>query len=166
MIYFILAADLNALKIGFTTDPWNRLRILQTGCPAKLELLAFVEGGQEDEARLHSQFAMLRKHGEWFEFAPTLQTYVATLAPAEKRRNRKALGGKLGEWLIANDLTLDQFGAQVGVAAATISRFCIGSHRPSVSLMEKIAHATQGAILPNDWFEGLPDRPLAQDRAA
>jgi hypothetical protein len=166
VIYFIHAPEVALLKIGYTNDPVRRLQMLQTGSPTKLELLAVEEGDAAREAALHSQFSMLRRHGEWFDYAVTLQGYVATLPAFEKRRLRKPLGGKLGGWLIEQNLTLAQFGARVEVSAATIARFCIGTHKPSVSLMEKIAHATHGEVLPNDWFSGLPAPLQRQDEAA
>ena len=55
------------VKIGFTAnDPIARLAGLQTGSPMPLKLWAFVGGDLALEAALHSAFAPLNSHGEWF----------------------------------------------------------------------------------------------------
>lgn len=165
MIYFVHAAELNAVKIGVTNDPQRRLDMLRTGSPVELEIIAVEEGDQKREAELHRQFALLRKRGEWFDYADTLRAYVATLEPFEKQRKRKQLGGKLGAWLFDNSLTIAEFAPRVGVSHATVSRICAGGWMPSADLMEKIAHATHGAVLPNDWFD-LSALELREEGAA
>jgi hypothetical protein len=70
-VYVIEAKGQHLFKVGFTTtDPEDRLRQLQTGCPHKLELLtAFsCENPPQIEEALHQ---MLERHahrvqGEWF----------------------------------------------------------------------------------------------------
>ena len=156
MIYFALARELNALKIGVTNDIWRRLDLLQTGCPVKLEMIAAEDGGKDREAELHQQFMLLRRRGEWFDYAPTLRAYVSTLQPIEQKPGRKPLGGKLGAWLSDNGLSPKAFAAETGVSYVTIYRVCAGANLPSYDLMERIAHATNGAVLPNDWFPNLP----------
>jgi hypothetical protein len=79
-IYFIAAETLGAVKIGYSGQhPEKRLRGLQTGCPARLKLLAFVPGSEADEARLHEIFQPLHIHGEWFRHELKLRTLIAYL---------------------------------------------------------------------------------------
>lgn len=76
-IYFIACEPLEAVKIGYTSkNPFARLSALQTGSPAILKMLCFVEGTQDEERRLHETFAPLGIHGEWFRCDCTLQDFV------------------------------------------------------------------------------------------
>lgn len=65
MIYFIRAK--RHLKIGYSKDPYKRLKELQTGNPIKLEMLLVMEGGFETEKALHDYYSKYRTEGEWFE---------------------------------------------------------------------------------------------------
>lgn len=49
------------------------------------------------------------------------------------------------------------FAAKVGCDRSTIYRIRKGETRPSPSLMVEIAKVTKGAVLPNDYFDGLPE---------
>ncbi len=44
MIYFIRNEETNKIKIGYSKDPEERLRTLQTGSSGKLTLLLAIEG--------------------------------------------------------------------------------------------------------------------------
>lgn len=94
MIYFILAPDMNRLKIGFAENPRGRLSKLQTDSPCPVELLAFIEGGVEEERELHQRFAAHRIAGEWFDYSGALRDYVAGLPPAPEKgpRQRRVTG--------------------------------------------------------------------------
>jgi len=80
MIYFIKAVDGDAVKIGYCkSDPQRRRQALQTGHPARLELIAVIEGpdaGRLGEAAWHSRFAADRLQGEWFRWSPELRRAV------------------------------------------------------------------------------------------
>ena len=69
---------------------------------------------------------------------------------------------KLRKWMRANDVTQGDLANQVGLSQAMLSRICNG-YQPSPAVMMRIAVATKGAVLPNDFFEGLPIR---EDKAA
>lgn len=72
VVYFI-GADEGPVKIGTTTSPMDaRLRVLQTGHPHKIRVLAWTLGGYELESALHTIFAGSRLYGEWFERTPAL----------------------------------------------------------------------------------------------
>lgn len=67
------------VKIGWATDPVKRLRECQTGSPVILKLLwtVEVEWPVQLERALHSEFALSRHHGEWFDLGddpvPTIE---------------------------------------------------------------------------------------------
>lgn len=80
-IYFIACLPMNACKIGFTTvGALDRLAAMQTGCPAPLRLYATVPGTMEEERKLHTAFAPLHIHGEWFRFDGKLHDMACYLA--------------------------------------------------------------------------------------
>jgi hypothetical protein len=79
-IYFIECMPLSAMKIGFTrTGARNRLKALQTGCPAPLRLSGCVPGTQEEERKLHEVFRPLHMHGEWFRYDHLLLDWCSVL---------------------------------------------------------------------------------------
>lgn len=67
-VYFVRCEELMRVKIGHTTnDPTHRMSQLQTGCPAKLDLFAVVDGwGREDERKIHELLRGYHVRGEWF----------------------------------------------------------------------------------------------------
>ena len=66
--------ELRYVKIGYTGNkPEARLAALQTGCPAPLTLIAYIDGSPELERDFHNTFADLRMTGEWFCVAHKLE---------------------------------------------------------------------------------------------
>lgn len=55
------------------------------------------------------------------------------------------------EYLEAEGLTLDDFGARIGRSGATVSRIARGVVQPSWDTMRKIEAATKGKVQPNDF---------------
>lgn len=64
-------------------------------------------------------------------------------------------------WRFENQVTLEEFAEVVEVDASTLSRIEQRQLRPSMSLAERIAHATGGVITPND-FVNMPIKAKAQ----
>ena len=54
------------VKVGWSRDVRNRLRLLRTGLPGRLYLLAYLAGGKDIEAALHARLRQWRARGEWF----------------------------------------------------------------------------------------------------
>lgn len=85
-VYFILAPEVNRIKIGYTTNLEKRLDYLQTHSPCTLKLLHYIEYASiMVERKLHKRFAELHHHGEWFEFRGSLKTFVANLQLGETK---------------------------------------------------------------------------------
>lgn len=68
-VYALAAAD--RIKIGFSDQPNDRMREIQTGCPYPLRLVCTQQFDTENAARerekeLHDKFHVKRVHGEWF----------------------------------------------------------------------------------------------------
>lgn len=79
MIYFILDERANNVKIGYSHEPENRLRQLQTGSPSKLIMLAVIPGTITEERALHLMFHEYREVGEWFRYEGSLAVYIDNL---------------------------------------------------------------------------------------
>lgn len=80
-IYFVQPEGEDALKIGFTVEPGNRLAQLQNGNHRRLRLVAVFPGGHSVEQRLHKAFSAQRIHGEWFHIAGPLKGMMMHVTP-------------------------------------------------------------------------------------
>ncbi|MBM9622242.1 GIY-YIG nuclease family protein [Streptomyces zhihengii] len=69
VVYVLGLKGMDPVKIGVSRNLPERIRSLQTGAPAQLEILWTTPGGQSLETRLHSAFQRYRTHGEWFNLA-------------------------------------------------------------------------------------------------
>lgn len=90
-IYAIHAEGTNRYKIGFTGQtPEHRIKVMQTGSPFKLVVLAFRPGTIKDEQKVHTALAKFRVQGEWFELAnlAVLYDHFPALRPRPKRRRQ------------------------------------------------------------------------------
>ena len=74
MLYFIRSG--NCVKIGVSERPWQRLADLQTAHHERLEMLAIMPGGYEEERQLHRRFSEYHQLREWFRDNDELQQLV------------------------------------------------------------------------------------------
>jgi hypothetical protein len=84
LVYFIRNDD--AVKIGISYEPRERLSSLATSNHGKLELLGTMKGGGPKEKALHRKFAKHHIKGEWFRWVPQIADYI--------RKNKHAGAGK------------------------------------------------------------------------
>jgi hypothetical protein len=82
-IYFVQCGDRPFVKIGWATNPQDRLTKLQCGTPDELKILALLDGTMTDELAWRRRFAHLCFRGEWFNL-------TAELADAIERREEIA----------------------------------------------------------------------------
>lgn len=75
-VYFIGNLDYKLVKIGFSKDPIERVKSLQTGCPFPIELFHQSRGTREDETKLHKLYTDLRVNGEWFKIAGGIERFL------------------------------------------------------------------------------------------
>lgn len=57
-----------------------------------------------------------------------------------------------------NQITLEELAQKLEVDASTLSRIEQRQLRPSMALAERIAHATGGRVMPNDFIDPPPAR--------
>jgi len=61
-------------------------------------------------------------------------------------------GMTLSEYLAEQSLPPSSFASRIGVPASTIARLLNGERKPGLDLLKKIADATDGAVMPNDFL--------------
>ena len=74
MIYFIRQGKF--IKIGYSVNPNERIKDLQTGSPVKLHLQATMEGCFKTEKGLHKLFEHLKSKGEWFRYTDEMKNFI------------------------------------------------------------------------------------------
>lgn len=65
-VYIIGTDYASPVKIGFSVNPWSRLKEITINHPDKLELLMTIKGEKSFESALHRELKNLRVKNEWF----------------------------------------------------------------------------------------------------
>lgn len=78
-VYFIGDPAAQTIKIGYSKNPWARVKDLQTGRDDKLSVVATVRTTDVSECRIHDLFAEERQGGEWFTVSPRIQRVIAEI---------------------------------------------------------------------------------------
>ncbi len=73
-VYFFRAG--NVVKIGFSNNPRERSRSLQTACSEKAFMVKFIRGTVRKEREFHKRYAEYRLNGEWFDLRGRLAKYL------------------------------------------------------------------------------------------
>jgi Meiotically up-regulated gene 113 len=73
MLYLIAPTSRTVAKLGYSKNPQQRLKQLQTGHSAPLELLATRRGTMADEAKFHQWLSPDRTSGEWFKWSDKIE---------------------------------------------------------------------------------------------
>lgn len=76
-VYFVLAPEVNRVKIGMSSSVGTRLRSLQVSSPVILKCMGMIEFPSEYEARkqeksYHERFYSQHFNGEWFNCSENL----------------------------------------------------------------------------------------------
>lgn len=102
MIYFVLAATTDLIKVGVTSQSvQSRISALQTACPFDLVLLGTVDGGEVQEAAIHRCWAEHHERGEWFRAtdetlrAIAARTTLKRYDAADFDQNTRTILGKI-----------------------------------------------------------------------
>ena len=79
-VYFVVDFEANAVKIGISRDPHQRLNTLREGNPHILEMVGAIKGANEQvELALQRRFEGDRLHGEWFNLSEELGDFIDLL---------------------------------------------------------------------------------------
>ena len=76
-VYFLQCGEF--VKIGIASRVQDRVRIIHSCSPHKMELLHVEPGGLKRERELHAEFAAYRHRDEWFIIAGRLAEYLASV---------------------------------------------------------------------------------------
>ena len=99
-VYFIEAHRPALVKIGWSKNPKARLTDMVNYSPVGMKLLTGFCGTVAQEKILHSKFAALRAHGEWFRKESALSIYInevfKTTGRAPWSKKRTSDGKKYG----------------------------------------------------------------------
>lgn len=95
-IYLIKSLNEGIYKIGVSKNPNKRLKEIQTGNPAPVEIVQLYETemAYKVEKALHNRYSHFNTHGEWFELSIKEETsFLETCASIEKTfKDLKNLG--------------------------------------------------------------------------
>jgi hypothetical protein len=151
MIYFIETQG--HVKIGYSNDPQRRFNNLTVGCPTKCTLIAVIEGDMADEKDIHERFKANRIRGEWFEFTPEINAFMAKRA-VEPRVDHSSNSNRhpLAQYLEANDIGVTEFARRVGVGRIQLWRIMRGDNT-NLDTMFAIVEATAGDVSVDDFME-------------
>ena len=83
-VYFIRCGE--AVKIGISIKPYERIATLAAANHQKLELLATTDGGRKDEKALHRKFSAYHIKGEWFRYSAEIDKFIKTIVRKHKRK--------------------------------------------------------------------------------
>lgn len=77
-VYFIRAAEVGLVKIGYAADYRTRLRNIICNSPVEVELIAAIGAvnAADEEAIWHNRFRDDRVRGEWFRETPALRAAI------------------------------------------------------------------------------------------
>lgn len=76
-IYFLVAAELNLVKIGKAKNVEKRVTFIRTASPVELELVSILRDvGPTQESLIHKRFEKQRTRGEWFELNAELTEFI------------------------------------------------------------------------------------------
>lgn len=79
-LYAVQVGASGPIKIGFTTQPRERIATIQDFCPWPLRTLFIVPGSILNEAWVHSQCGAARLKAEWFKATPAVRALLAEIA--------------------------------------------------------------------------------------
>lgn len=95
-VYFIRAGD--AVKIGWSADPWRRIREIRTSSSSPAYMLGMARGSKDLERKFHHWFEAQRTHGEWFSATPNLLRAIPWFCD-EFEQQEARLNERLHLWL-------------------------------------------------------------------
>lgn len=85
MVYLIVDETNTYCKIGNANNVQKRLSQLQTGCPFRLRVESFCDGGARLEREMHRDLQEFRLSGEWFKYSDSIKSYFEEI----KQDNRQ-----------------------------------------------------------------------------
>lgn len=147
MIYFVKAD--NKIKIGYSSNPANRIITLQTSSPEELQVLLVIDGNMDDERELHKKFIDHKIRGEWFALSNEISEYIEAHLDNDRRYEfgliNESFGGNEQVKRLRTDtkLSLRELGEMLGITAQSVREIEIREKLGTISLnaLSKTANA-------------------------
>lgn len=76
MIYFAQPTNGGPIRIGSSADVGARKRVLSSGIPGGIEIVAEIDGGETGEYFLHEAFAPIRFDRDWFRSCRPMWAFI------------------------------------------------------------------------------------------
>lgn len=160
-LYFVQSGVSGPIKIGLAVDVLSRVRLLQSGNPESLVILATLSNATERlEWQMHDQFRQDCLRGEWFDPSDQLLQFIhneavpwdgsqvehqrtvdrkRTVFGGERRPHKSALLNHLCSLVVADGRADRQIALAAGVHPNTFYAFMAGRRGLSVDTAEKLA---------------------------
>ncbi len=165
-VYFIQAGENGPVKIGYAKDVFARAYGLQCGHYDTLNIIRVIDLECWAELWLHDHFKSSRIRGEWFKYAPEMESVVPCESQRERFSPQKSTTAprvdrvsKLQDFLNLQGLTRGEFADQVGTTAEAVRLWLTDQRMPKRKSMEKIVALTNGAVTANDFFDEYEAAP-------
>lgn len=139
------------VKIGWSADPKDRLRQMQTGSPDQMTLLGTVEWPQWRELETHRKLSNWRIRGEWFRLEGAVADFIARLTPPLVEAIPEG-AHPLTKWRAARQMSMEELATLVGVTRNAVCRWESGARKISERLIAKVIKST-----------GIPGKELRPD---
>lgn len=132
MIYFAQPTNGGPIRIGSSSDVGARKRVLSSGIPGGIEIIAEIDGGETGEYFLHEAFSPIWFDRDWFKSCAVLWTFILEIhakgrpdwLPSEPETPAR----------VSVDDVVSQFGSlksaivQLGYANSTVLLQAINNH--------------------------------------
>lgn len=87
-VYIIGTSYKNPVKIGFSVNPWSRLKEITTNHHEKIEILLTIKGDKQLESSIHKALNVARVKNEWFQLNPTIVECLIMFSKGEISREK------------------------------------------------------------------------------
>jgi len=126
------------IKIGWSNNPQERIKSIQTGSPYKVMTMAVLPGDSEVENALHNKFKKYRTSGEWFtdpdkEIERTMLVLMDIFSSFQPNKRTKVLAKtKAAKRVITSKCQCNDCGKMFSTKQALNAhrRFCDGEYIP------------------------------------
>jgi len=92
VVYFIMWQELDAIKIGFTSNLVHRFRALKVSLPGTMSVMGVISGGAKLEKSVQNLFKELHIRGEWYRATIELIDWIEKYTEKPSSEEQRLLG--------------------------------------------------------------------------
>lgn len=78
-LFFLIAPEVNRIRIGFSTQPYKDIAHIKSSSPCKLHRFKEVPGSAQTAQTLKFRFRKLKFNDDWFDLTPELSSFIREL---------------------------------------------------------------------------------------